>query len=57
MMTTSRSVVQTGKAVGKAAAQLNPDQTVTSQHVIKVQTLSFQFEPQRDDSTSEVGHH
>lgn len=41
MMTTSRSVVQTGKAVGKAAAQLNPDQTVTSQHVIKVQTLSF----------------
>lgn len=28
MMTTSRSVVQTGKAVGKAAAQLNPDQTV-----------------------------
>lgn len=34
MMTTSRSVVQTGKAVGKAAAGFNPDQTVTSQHVI-----------------------
>uniref|UniRef100_A0A669D392 AVL9 homolog (S. cerevisiase) n=1 Tax=Oreochromis niloticus TaxID=8128 RepID=A0A669D392_ORENI len=31
MMTTSRSVVQTGKAVGKAAAQLNPDQAVRQQ--------------------------